>query len=101
MPRGQLNVSQRWPVELVLVRHGESVGNVADLAAQKAGASRLTLDYRDADTPLSEDGERQAHAVGEHLASRESTAPDLVVSSPYARAAQTAALAGEGWGQGL
>ncbi|WP_270886947.1 histidine phosphatase family protein [Pedococcus sp. 5OH_020] len=98
MPRGALAVSGPWPAELVLVRHGESVGNVADAAAQKAHADRLTLDYRDADTPLSEAGERQADAVGEHLAARGSDTPDVIVTSPYERAAQTAARAVRGWG---
>ena len=42
--------------ELVLVRHGESVGNLADAEARSRGAGRLDLDTRDPDTPLSERG---------------------------------------------
>ncbi len=37
--------------ELVIVRHGESVGNLAAEAAGKQGLARLELDYRDPDTP--------------------------------------------------
>ena len=49
--------------ELVLVRHGESVGNVADADARRRGAGRLDLDTRDPDTPLSERGEQQARVL--------------------------------------
>ena len=35
-----------------LVRHGESMGNVADAQAQASGAGRLKLDVRDPDVEL-------------------------------------------------
>ncbi|WP_330473703.1 histidine phosphatase family protein [Terrabacter sp. C0L_2] len=76
--------------ELVLVRHGESVGNVADDDARRRGAGRLELDTRDPDTPLSERGERQAQVLARHVATGEADAPEVVLSSPYARAASTA-----------
>jgi broad specificity phosphatase PhoE len=85
--------------ELVLVRHGQSAGNVADAEARRHGAGRLELATRDADTPLSPDGELQARALGRALrdlgAERR---PDVVLSSPYVRAARTAALAVDGLG---
>jgi broad specificity phosphatase PhoE len=75
----------------VLVRHGESVGNLADRDARDRGAERLDLDVRDADVDLSDTGRRQADAVGRWLAGADpSLRPDLVVSSPYRRAAETA-----------
>ncbi len=80
--------------ELVLVRHGESVGNLADRRARERRAPRLELATRDADVPLSPAGEHQAVAVGQHL--RELKAqdrPTLVLASPYRRAADTAARA--------
>lgn len=83
--------------ELVLVRHAESVGNVADRQAIAAKAHRLDLEVRDADVVLSADGEKQAEALAEHLASLpEGEHPTIVVSSPYQRARSTAerALAG-------
>lgn len=99
MPRGKLIVSTRWPAQIVLVRHGQSVGNLAAAEAGRRGADRLDLDFRDADTPLSETGHQQAAAVGTFLkAGLESDCPELVVSSPYARAAQTAASAVKAWG---
>jgi broad specificity phosphatase PhoE len=99
MPRGKLITTDRWPSELVLVRHGQSVGNVAATEAGERGAERLDLDYRDADTPLSETGLEQARAVGAHLGRQaQDTCPDLIVSSPYRRAAETARTAVGAWG---
>ncbi|MEW1953197.1 histidine phosphatase family protein [Terrabacter sp. NPDC080008] len=77
--------------ELVLVRHGESLGNVADAQARDRGQGRLQLDTRDPDTPLSERGERQAHELARHVATS-GPHPDVVLSSPYARAAMTARI---------
>jgi broad specificity phosphatase PhoE len=99
MPRGALVVSSRWPSELVLVRHAESVGNVANTRALERRAERLDLELRDADVPLSETGRRQADAVGHLLADLDDEhSPDLVVCSPYRRAAETAERALAVWG---
>lgn len=90
----------RWkqgPVEITLVRHGESAGNLADARAREAGAELLDLDQRDADVELSEAGCEQADAVNRWLSGDGASAlPTLVISSPYRRAAETArrALAG-------
>lgn len=82
------------PVRLVLVRHGESVGNLADAAARSAGAARLDLDQRDADVPLSDTGRDQAQALGRHLTDLDpDELPTAVVSSPYRRSRETAELA--------
>ncbi len=56
------------PSVVWLIRHGESMGNVADAEAQAAGAGRLELDIRDPDVPLSDTGRSQAEALGRHLA---------------------------------
>jgi broad specificity phosphatase PhoE len=99
MPRGKLIVSSRWPSHMVLVRHGQSVGNIAASEAGRRGAARLDLDFRDADTPLSDTGREQARAVGAFLRAGDvGEAPDLIVCSPYRRAAETAAAAVEAWG---
>lgn len=75
---------------LVLVRHGESMGNVAASAAALAGLDRLDLATRDADTPLSERGLAQAREVGTWLAGLPAhEQPDVVWSSPYVRTRQT------------
>ncbi|MCW2835463.1 MAG: histidine phosphatase family protein [Nocardioides sp.] len=84
----------RWktgPVEIVLVRHGHSVGNLADAQAREQGAERLDLDARDADVELSETGQAQADAVKDWLAGADDDrGPTVVLSSPYRRAAETA-----------
>ena len=80
---------ERGPSSIVLVRHGESVGNLADARAREQGADRLDLPARDADVELSDEGRRQADALGAWMAQAENL-PDLVVSSPYARALETA-----------
>lgn len=81
------------PSELVLVRHGESLGNVADRLAREKQADRLDLEFRDADTPLSEDGQRQAKAVADWADELlDDARPKVVLSSPYRRAFETATL---------
>ena len=83
----------------MLVRHGESVGNLEARRAADAGRSRLELDYRDPDTPLSDAGRRQAEAVGRWWAEQpDAERPEVVLSSPYRRAADTARLAVEAAG---
>jgi broad specificity phosphatase PhoE len=88
---------QGGPARLTLVRHGESVGNLADAEARSQGAHRLDLDVRDADVALSDDGVRQAAALGRWLRD-EDTRPTLILSSPYARASATARHAVEASG---
>lgn len=77
--------------EIWLVRHGESVANVAAGRAETAGAARIDIDLRDADVPLTSLGEEQAAALGSWLADREP--PDAVWTSPYLRARETARIA--------
>lgn len=80
--------------ELLLIRHGESVGNVAREAAEAAGAEQLSLDQRDPDVVLSERGEQQARAAGRRLGELATDGLALQVwSSPYVRAACTASIA--------
>jgi len=79
--------------ELVLVRHGESIGNVAREEAESSGALSIAMPMRDADVPLSELGVRQARAVGRWLAEDPDRLPAGVWTSPYLRARQTARTA--------
>jgi glucosyl-3-phosphoglycerate phosphatase len=93
-------VQEAGAVELLLVRHGESEGNVAATDARLAGAEVIEVPARDADVNLSGTGQEQAKALGTALARiAEDLRPDAVVSSPYARALQTAEIAVEtaGW----
>jgi probable phosphoglycerate mutase len=73
-----------------LLRHGQSTGNVAREEAESRGLEVIDIAERDADVPLTALGEEQAAAVGEWLARRP---VDLVVASPYVRAAETARIA--------
>jgi broad specificity phosphatase PhoE len=80
--------------ELIVVRHGESEGNVARDAAEAAQVDVIAIDRRDPDVPLSEVGQQQAASLGHWLASLPSAEqPTAVWSSPYLRAAQTARIA--------
>jgi broad specificity phosphatase PhoE len=79
--------------ELILVRHGESIGNVAREEAEAGGALSISMPMRDADVPLSDTGVEQAQALGRWLAADPSRMPDAAWSSPYLRARQTAQTA--------
>ena len=82
------------PQVVWLVRHGESMGNVADARAQQSKSGRLELDVRDPDVPLSNTGRSQAEALGKWLAELpEDERPTAALSSPFNRALTTAQLA--------
>jgi 2,3-bisphosphoglycerate-dependent phosphoglycerate mutase len=82
---------QNWPAKLWLVRHGQSQGNVARDKADEAGLHEIDIAVRDVDVPLSELGERQAVAAGRWFAELPPTErPEVILSSPYLRARQTA-----------
>ncbi len=81
---------EHWPERIWLVRHGESAGNVALAAANAAGLPWVDVAQRDADVPLSQRGEQQAGALGRWFAESPDRAPDVVLTSPYLRARQTA-----------
>jgi broad specificity phosphatase PhoE len=77
--------------EIWLVRHGESVANVAAGRAERDGDPVIDIELRDADVPLTRLGEKQAAALGTWLADHEP--PVAVWSSPYLRARETARIA--------
>lgn len=86
--------SPAGPSELVLVRHGESLGNVADREALAARAHRLDIDVSDEQVELSGKGREQASALSQRIATLPpDEAPSVVISSPYRRARATAELA--------
>lgn len=81
---------------LWLVRHGESVANLAMAAAEIAGQDTFTVGTRDADVPLTITGRQQARALGRWLAQQCADGDSPTVwSSPYLRAEQTASIAVE------
>src|SRR4051812_31499820 len=79
--------SQRWPASIELVRHGESLGNVARDAAEAGSSPFIDIAERDMDVALSDRGREQARAVGVWQQAK-SRRPQVVLSSPYVRAAQ-------------
>jgi broad specificity phosphatase PhoE len=82
---------QNWPERMWLVRHGQSQGNVARDEAQQAGSLTIAIDTRDVDVPLSDLGHEQAEATGRWFAALpDSERPEVILSSPYLRARQTA-----------
>jgi len=83
----------QWPSTLWLVRHGQSAGNVARDAAEAQGLPMIDLTSRSIDTPLSPLGVQQSEALGQWFAGLpEGTGPEIVLTSPYARAHRTAEL---------
>jgi broad specificity phosphatase PhoE len=81
-------MTARWPSHLWVVRHGESVANVASQTAEASGSLNVPLLTRDMDTPLSPRGEAQAAQLGRWLADT-NIRPDVLLSSPYRRTRQT------------
>ena len=84
---------ERWPAEILLVRHAESVGNVARNLAESTNSPIIDIADRDMDVALSDSGIEQAHALGEWIGTLGRRAPSVVLASPYARAARTAEVA--------
>lgn len=86
-------MEQKWPQEIWLVRHGQSAGNVARDAAEAAAGLLIDIAERDVDVPLSELGVRQSQALANWFAAMpDDERPNVVLHSPYRRAAQTAQI---------
>ena len=77
--------------QLILVRHGQSEGNVAAEQAQREHLDKIDVPARDPDVVLSETGQRQADAVGQWLTDLPADErPQVIWTSPYRRARETA-----------
>jgi probable phosphoglycerate mutase len=88
--------------ELILVRHGQSLANVAFAAADADGLMEVAVSGRDAEVPLTETGEEQAAALGRWLAALPTERrPQVVITSPYLRARETWRIAAEASGLDL
>lgn len=72
---------------LVVVRHGQSVANVAFAEAEVSGGDAVDVGLRDADIVLSPLGRQQSSALGR--AWRKHVVPEVVCCSPYVRARET------------
>lgn len=80
--------AQKWPEEIVLIRHAQSQRNLSKETAQNTAAVWTDSALRNQDSPLTAVGVKQALATGRHL----SACPpyDVVFASPYIRTRQTA-----------
>ena len=86
-------MEQKWPQEIWLIRHGQSAGNVARDLAEAAAGHEIDIAERDVDVPLSELGIRQSEALASWFASLpQHERPNVVLHSPYVRAAETAKI---------
>jgi broad specificity phosphatase PhoE len=86
-------MEQKWPQEIWLVRHGQSAGNVARDVAEAAAGLHIEIAERDVDVPLSELGVRQSQALAAWFAALPAKhRPNVVLYSPYRRAAETARI---------
>jgi broad specificity phosphatase PhoE len=90
---GGRSMDQKWPQEIWLVRHGQSAGNVARDVAEAARGLMIDIAERDVDVPLSDLGVQQSMALaGWFAAMPEASRPNVVLHSPYLRAAETARI---------
>ncbi len=86
------------PIDLVLVRHGESEGNVAKRRSENGDDSAFTPEFRNRHTSsfrLSKKGRLQASLAGKFIRKefcKDGFGFDRHVTSEYARAMETAAL---------
>jgi broad specificity phosphatase PhoE len=86
-------MEQTWPRQIWLVRHGQSAGNVARDAAEAAAGLHIDIAERDVDVPLSALGAEQARALASWFAAMPAQRrPNVVLHSPYVRAADTARI---------
>ena len=80
--------------QIYLVRHGQSEGNVAAEAADRDALERIDVPARDPDVVLSQTGREQAAALGQWLNDLPADQrPQMVWTSPYRRARETAEIA--------
>lgn len=83
------------PIDLVLVRHGQSEGNVANKRSRAGDHSAFTSEFKDrigAMWRLTDKGREQAAAAGEWIRANISERFDRYYVSEYVRAKETAAL---------
>lgn len=87
-------MSHHQRTQLILLRHGQSEGNVAAEAADRDALEEIDVPARDPDVVLSGTGRDQAAAVGRWLGSlAPDEQPEVLWTSPYRRARETAEIA--------
>ena len=92
---------QKWPNNLIIVRHGQSERNAnREFARAQGKYADFTEGVRDQDTPLTPIGEMQSLSIGVELRNRFDVGDpiDIIYVSPYLRTRQTMARILEGLG---
>ncbi len=82
------------PIDIILVRHGQSEGNIANKASRKGDNAFFTPEFRDRHSRtfrLTDKGIRQAKAAGRWLLKNVPMPLDRFYVSDYVRAKETAA----------
>jgi broad specificity phosphatase PhoE len=79
------------PKSLWLVRHGQSTANLARHKAESENLLTIDFPEREQDVPLSEFGKEQSIRLGKWFL-EETEKPNVVFSSPFVRASETARL---------
>lgn len=93
------------PIDLVLVRHGESEGNLANRLSRRGDHSAFTKEFKERHSSqwrLTDRGIWQAEKAGEWIKENISEVFDRYYSSEYVRALETSArlnLEGAHWGR--
>jgi broad specificity phosphatase PhoE len=80
-----------------LVRHGESIGNVARHEAENCKALKIETPHREPDVELSPLGVQQSKNLGKWFADQ-MVKPTIIYTSPYTRAQETTQLLSESAG---
>ncbi|KKS75796.1 MAG: Phosphoglycerate mutase family protein [Candidatus Azambacteria bacterium GW2011_GWA2_42_9] len=87
-------IIQKWPDNLVLVRHGQSIYNEERELINRGVLKTYTKnikDVRNADIPLSKKGREQAAKTAEFLKNHYKNF-DIIFASPFERALETAKI---------
>lgn len=86
-----------WPYELILVRHGQSEGNLAVSRSEKGDLSSYTPEFKNKHSSsyrLTDKGVKQAKVTGEWIRENIGDQFDRYYTSEYVRAMETAAHLG-------
>ena len=84
----------KLPQSVWLVRHGQSIANLARHKAERENSLTIDFDGREMDIPLSDLGVEQSILLGRWL-KFQSPKPTVIFTSPYLRTAESAGLIAE------
>lgn len=88
MESSERTKAQKWPQQLVLIRHAHSQRNLSKETVRELASVWADSSLRNQDSALTPQGVEQALATGRHLSAHPRY--DVVIASPYLRTRQTA-----------